>query len=507
MKNKLIIYLMGIGTLLSLSSCDDWLNLYPEDAQTSDQYWETKEDVEAVIGAGYVRLRDCVEYMYVWGEARGNGVSVYNISKDETKAFSKLQQLDILTDNMYAKWEKFYKVINIANSVLRYAPTVLENDPSFTTGEMNSFFSEAYFQRALAYFYLVRTFRDVPLILEPYVKDEGNYEGPKSSEREVLSQIVADLNKALPAAKEVFTEEDEDNPVRTKGRATKWSIYALLADIYLWQEEYDKCIDACDAVINSRRVGLIANWFANYYPGNSNESIFEIQYDYYKDQRNSFTTWFGTNPYYRTSVFSQFLFQSTKTAGDTRGDGSSYIASSAIAPIWKYQGVQVDLTGAAVRTSSQNDQNYIIYRLAEIYLMKAEALIMKGGNDNLHEASQLIFDVRKRGGIVSDGFDRETVLYANSEIDMLLFLLYEKGREFLSEGKSWFDILRIGRKDDYAYKELMIQMVLQSASAGSAAIVRSKLTDVDSHYLPIHQDEINSNKLLEQNPYYRTLGN
>ncbi len=66
------------------------------------------------------------------------------------------------------------------------------------------------------------------------------------------------------------------------GRANKYSITALLADVYLWQEQYQKCIDACDYIINSGlyRLEPTETWFNVYYPGNSvTESIIEIQYD------------------------------------------------------------------------------------------------------------------------------------------------------------------------------------------------------------------------------------
>ncbi|MBN1925645.1 MAG: RagB/SusD family nutrient uptake outer membrane protein [Prolixibacteraceae bacterium] len=499
-RNKIRYIIIALLVVLTTSSCEDWLNLYPENAQTTDQYWQTKEDVLAVVSAGYVKLQKSVDKLFVWGEIRGNGISIYNSSVDDNiKAADDLREMDILPTNLYAKWGQMYEIINIANSVIKYAPDVVGRDESFSEAQMNSYLSEAYFLRSLAYFYLVRTFRDVPLILDPYVNDEQEYEIPQSTADVVLDKITDDLNHALIAAKEFFPEVDYDNPVYTKGRATKWAIHSLLADIYLWRGEYDKCIASCDKVINSGRVGLISKdlWFTNFFPGNTNESIFEIQFDYNQDQTNDFIKWFSTDRKYRFSVNTYELFYMTSELGDIRGDGASISLKDY--SVWKYLGIYVDETATAERsTSTDNDQNYIIYRLADIYLMKAEALTMLG---NYNEATAQVARVRQRAGI------EEVLTVPSTEIEMLVMILNERGRELFAEGKCWFDLLRVAQRDNYKYIDYFISEVLKVIPVNKIAIVSSKLIDPDSHYLPVHQDELNVNTKLVQNPYYSSLGN
>lgn len=497
--NKIKILSISLGLLLVCFSCNKWLDLYPENSQTSDQYWQTKEDVESVVAAGYVKLQKSIDYLFVWGEIRGNGIDIKSSTVDDNiKAAKKLREMDILPTNLYTKWDKMYQIINMANSVIKYAPYVLERDPSFTQAEMNSFLSEAYFQRSLAYFYLVRTFRDVPLILFPYVNDDQQYEIAKSTEAEILDRIVSDLETALPSAKLYFPETDYTNPVKTKGRATKWAVYSLLADIELWRENYDKCIEYCDEVLNSGRIGLIRSdfWFTNFYPGNSNESIFEIQYDYDLSQTNDMTKWFNTDNKYMISDNAFTLFILSEPLGDVRGNGSSYLYPSG--KIWKHVGIQVDKAGGYTRSSTENDNHFIIYRLADIYLMKAEALTMKG---EYAKSAELIADVRSRAGIV-ETFQAET-----TELGMLELILHERTREFVAEGKNWFDLLRIGKRNNYAYKDFMIRQVVLAVASNKISIVSSKLADVNSHYLPISQSEMDANPLLVQNPYYASLGN
>jgi starch-binding outer membrane protein, SusD/RagB family len=490
-------YMVLLGCICLLASCTSWMTINPENAQTSDEYWQSKEEVAAVLMSGYSYLRSSVEYMYLWGESRGNGIEFNNITTSTTTAAAyKLRTMDILPSNAMAKWACMYKIINMANSVIKYAPDVQSRDASFTSGILNSYLSEAYFLRSLSYYYLVRTFRDVPFVTVPYVTDDASYDIAQTAGSDILKQLVTDLTNSLDAAKKYFPGSDGNySAAYTKGRATKWAIEALLADIYLWQGNYADCITACDAVINSGYCGLISgdNWFTNFYPGNSNESIFEIQYDNSLSQTNDFITWFYTDKRYLTSTFEYSLFETADLRGiGTNSTGASFTSGLLI---WKYIGT--DITGNQRSTSTQNDQNFIIYRIADIYLMKAEAQIMQG---NMTDAAANINKIRERAGL-SD------ITAVADESTMLDMLLAEREREFFSEGKNWFDILRVAQRDDCKYKQKLIDQVLEAQSARNQAIVSSKLYDTNSWYMPIASSELKVNSLLIQNSYYANLGN
>lgn len=492
-KNKFIILILFAA--MAITSCNDYLTVLPENNQSSYEYWKTKEEVEAVLGAGYVMLRSTQESLFLWGEARGNGIFFNGNGTTGQLAAQKLRNMDILPTNALAKWDELYAVINMANSVIKFGPNVVAHDESFNENVMKSFLSEAYFQRALSYFYLVRVWKEVPFVKEPYVNDEASYTIPKSNGDAILTACLQDLNVALENAKDAFPESSIDNPMNTKGRATKWAIYTLIADINLWLGNYDATIAACEQVVNSNRVGLIGGtlWFTNFYPGNSNESIFEIQYKQTMSQTNSFITWFDTNSYYLISPYALSLFSTGET--DLRGLNASYDATTG--KIWKYIGINA----TTKRSSSlQNDQNWIIYRMADVYLMEAEALIMKGSEADNTAALALINRIRNRAGLSSatGGSDR---------ISMLKLLVEERQREFFAEGKNWFDILRVGRREGAEYKQFFIEQVLQVASASNQSMMKAKLGDSNSWYLPIHADELTANRELVQNPYYTNLGN
>lgn len=492
---KISYYILLLLTTLSQISCEDYLTVLPENNQSSFEYWETKEEVEAVLASGYINLRSSVETFLLWGEGRGNGLSFWSTSgSDLQKAAVKLRAFDILPINGLADWSKPYAAIAMANAVIKYAPDVVDKDPSFDMNMCRSFMAEAFFQRTLAYFYIVRTFKDAPFVTEPYVDDSAPYIMPKEDGVTILKSCMADLEEYLPNAKEFFPEVDNDNPINTKGRATRWGIHALLADMYLWLGDYGNSIKHCNSVINSGRVGLIGNGFLNYYPGNSNEGIFEIQYSNPKSQTNSFLTWFkaGTDGYYKVSDYMTNLFEQNEN--ESRGLNYSYNEAGYI---WKYLGVD----NATARVASENDQNYLVYRLADVYLMKAEALIMQ---DNYEVAGELIDKTRQRAGL-------EKMTLSEDRLTMLEYLLVERQKEFFAEGKNWFDMLRIGLRSqqlsDVRYKNLFIEQALKAVAATSQSLGRATLSNEGSWYMPFSESELQKNPLLVQSEYYESISN
>ena len=78
----------------------------------------------------------------------------------------------------------------------------------------------------------------------------------------------------------------------------------------------------------------------------------------------------------------------------------------------------------------------------------------------------------------------------------------ERAKEFCGEGKRWFDLVRLGRRNNLERKERFIEILADNKSYEEAEVIRSKYSNPDSWYLPIHQDEIDQNNRLVQNPYY-----
>ena len=138
---KILICLFAFGSLLC-GSCSDWLEVYPKNEQITANYWKAKEDVEAVLASGYSSLRACTRTLVDWGELRGASIYAYSDTKKQ-----KLQNFQITASDALCSWASIYKILNMANSVIKYAPEVQAKDKTYMEVTMNSHLSEAYFLR------------------------------------------------------------------------------------------------------------------------------------------------------------------------------------------------------------------------------------------------------------------------------------------------------------------------------------------------------------------------
>ena len=476
-----------------------------------------------MIASGYYYMRNAVPQMLLWGELRG-GTLFNNSTTDEA---GKIQDFDAVEGNSQVKYATFYQIINMANSVLMYAPTVQEKDNTYYTSVLNSHLCEAYFQRAFAYSILVKNFKEVPLILEAYVNDDAEFNLPKASETQIIEQIKSDCLAALAtgAAKSNYESEWE-----TKGRATKWALFA----------------------------------YSIFNPGNSNESILELNWNYATEgSNNNFNSRFAWGNLISSSsgaynisptaiekmrqeaidalanhpelTFNDHVGRSifcTWVPG-TSTDAPSRYTSSQNFFVWKYRGQEL-ANIESIRLSTGNDANFILYRMADVYLMKAEALIMKG-QSSWRAAIELINKVRQRAGL-TDYLDLSSST-ADNEIDALdeLTLLNEvidqREMEFVGEAKRWYDLLRMARYDSefaptqtvednegiaygsyktvsgqsvFGYKQRVISTICEYNTQISSMQLQSVLQNSWAWYLPLPIGDIETNDNLKQNPYYAT---
>ena len=511
MKTNYIKIITLAITVITLAACSNYLEVKPQGQVVLGDYWKSESDVDAVIATCYRELLSSgnIAKFIVWGEVRSdNMTNSFNISEEQRKVLDG----NILPTNSYTSWSSLYTLINYCNTVLYYAPMVI--DPNFTVAELNAKQAEVLTLRALAYFYLVRVYKDVPLVLEPSLSDQQDYNIPQSSEKAVLDQLEADLLKAEGWAMSSYGRKEYN-----KGRVTKAVVRALLADIYLWRNNYEQCITYCDKIIQDPVLELIKaddQPFSKIFGlKNSTESIFELQYTLSSNTFNyTIFSFYGSdnNPRgnFTVPLFianDNTVFVNTPEITDVRR--KDYIKAkdaSGFYPIFKYTGKSrfensIGNSEYYYRSSQTDSPNWIFYRLTDIMLMKAEALVQlsRTNTDDQKKALDIVNTVYLRSNPTI--IDSLSISNYQTKKELEELVLVERQRELMFEGKRWFDLMRMARRDGKT--DRLIKLVIRKSEENSS-VLSSKLKDMNALYWPISESELKANPRLKQNPFYET---
>ena len=196
MKRNYNIIICAISVMIGFSSCADFLEIKDKREIILEDFWSEKADVDNIVAGCYSAFQtdDVRKRMMIWGEFRSDNImSGENINSD-ANLFNILKE-NITAKNDYTTWDGFYNVINRCNTVLKYAPDVAAKDPAFTEGDLRATIAEVTALRSLAYFYLIRTFRDVPFSREAFTDDDQKMDLPATPFKEVLNNLIVDLEE------------------------------------------------------------------------------------------------------------------------------------------------------------------------------------------------------------------------------------------------------------------------------------------------------------------------
>lgn len=560
---------------LGTTSCDDFLTIYPSNEITEEQFWEDRTDLESGIRGCWKQFisQDIMERMVVWGECRSDNFDLMTESWDDMK---DLMNANLLETNSLFNWSAFYKTINFCNKVLQYGPLVVERDKSFTSEDWKPVEAEMKALRALNYFYLVRTFREIPFEFNPIGSehDVKEHSGRQFMAEVVLDSIINDVEAVKDNGMRQYTNELDN-----KGRFTRESIYTLLADMYLWraaknaspdsvakygsksQDDYQKVIEYCDAVLdmymerydrdnpmgggtsseNNENPYHLIRMNANggtqdvvddvydeiFVQKNSSESILELQFDGSTNSNTCLYNYRDNNGLYRHRDNNTGLLQASAPCQTvTRNiDNTSGLFSQSDIRRWQslvyteagqrvysigkytYQSITHDnlednsegTENAFIPTGSFSS-NWIIYRLSDVLLMKAEAITRLDAptTEQLQDAFNCVTMILYRSN-PSVTTDRDKLSFTDYQEPSQLFdlVMRERRREFFGEGKRWFDLVRMAEHDGTTTN--MLTLLLTKYATNTNA-VRAKLASMNSLYSPVYENELKVNPNLHQNP-------
>lgn len=255
----------------------------------------------------------------------------------------------------------------------------------------------------------------------------------------------------------------------------------------------------------------------NYIDNQSQENKYVS--DYYG---NSSTTigQFSATPflYENAATGANTLFKRTdcRYLGFMTASGTLYGISKYAASMVQFNTPTATGTTAPTVSSSRRSQifaNWIVYRLSDIVLMKAEALVQQAGTNAADSTFDATSHMQTALRLVSATYNRANNLGKNSAdtlkysehaatiATMESLVLAERQRELMFEGKRWFDLLRMARRQ--GNNQELINHVIKKQKSNTNAI-RIRLTSIDGLYFPYSEKELKLNPELKQNPAYKT---
>jgi len=473
-------------------SCNKFTDLAPISEATNENAYTTLKEAEAALTGAYDALQQ--EY-YVWDNVIFSDIisDNYYAGGDNPEIFA-VDKLQIVPTNgrLFTNWGQIYGGISRANTVLEKIPGI--EDPQLDeSGRRGQILGEAYFLRAFHYFNLVKLFGGVPLILVPVEASKSEeYIIPKATEEQTYAQIIADLEAALTALPDTFSDESSVN----KARATKGAANALLAKVYAQKadRDYNRVLTYCDAVINSPANYRLLDNFAELFDGahyNNAESILEVQY--VGAPEGNFGPQMLLPPSLSGDTWRKFMTPSHDlvNAFDSESDivrkNNSILFEKVdwLDEFWGNQS-QSDVPFAYKWKSASGwastNRQYLL-RLGDIVLLKAEALNELG---RTAEAREILNQIRQRAKI--------DLSQANTQATLRTAILKERRLELCQEGQRWDDLKRAG-------VAVAVMNELNEIDLRTNQQVDYNMTE-SKQLLPIPQQEIDRNSQLVQNPGY-----
>jgi hypothetical protein len=501
---KIIAALVIISTLIGIQSCKKFLNVVPIDNLSGNVFWKSKQDVESFTWGIYNRYRDATSSLIFFPATgdmrcapvtpnvggreyitllRQNNINEI-LARSETSWFSN----DFFGFKRITKWDTFFAAIQFAN-ILEDKMLNDETITFLTAEEKKAYRAEAVFMRNLCYFMLVRVFGDVPYYTAPYHSEAL----PRTNMITVLKACVDDLNAVYEDLPWTFEE-----PSIIAVRAMRGSAGILLMHMNMWiagfstedaaADYYQEVAELGDYIINNNSGAyelIPLEETKKIFKGRSKEGLFEVvqNFNYGENFPNNaaFSDYVLREPYKR-------LVPTTFLRFDRRFLEELYPSSIADRrkDFW-FDEFMFDQTGKMVYLKFINifaqegedlnpDDNQIVFRYADVYLLAAEALAELGRDEEARVRVNVIRERAQAQYITDSGDDLRDAIY------------WERCRELMGEGHYFYDLVRTKKiiDSDYAFAPIGVEAFNEGAWTW-----------------PIDESALRNNPFMDLNNYWR----
>jgi hypothetical protein len=483
---KYILLFSVAGTFL-LGACKKQLTETPYSSLSAGNYYKNAQDAQTALNGAFSALQPQAYYqrtIYIMTECSADCLQPLLTQNQERIDMYKIQY-NAANPEITNWWQNTYKLISRVNDIIAQVPAI-----PIDAATKNNILGNAYFLRGMAYFDLVRSFGDVPLLLKPITSLSDTALFPhRAPSGAIYQQAISDLQFA-----EANCLSEPNIATANKGQVASGAASAMLARLYLQRAstpyadpaDNQHALDECNKVINSKVYSLdpvygdVFNCDNKYYPKQP-EIIFAVQFG----DNSSSTTQNIICRMFSPSVLGgsgSFLcntnfFNNGYPAYDTvrrNWNVANKVGTTSVTPfIYKYRDAQW-------KAGSNNSRvNWPVLRYADVLLMQSEAMNNLNPSDAGKFAS--INAVLARAKVpVANQYSFTNVVTQSDFVDTLV---KERARELCVEGHRRWDLIRLGR-----YKQV---------EAGMGFTVQDY-----QYLLPIPQTELDANINLKQNTGY-----
>lgn len=448
---------MSLAAVVLSTSCSKELNLAPVSQISDNSFWKSESDATgAMVGMYSIMRGQAVNNFFIWGEARSEslgenaGAAVF---QNWYENLLNAENSGAIFSGEPTTWGGMYNLIHHANLILKYVPGM-----SFgSEATRNRILAHAYSMRAFAYFTLAKTWGDLPLRTQP-TADLSSVQLERSPVSDVMALVKDDINQAEQLFSGFGFADGRD----------MWSLPALLAlkaDVYLWtgktmnggDSDFTAALNALNQIDNAD-VGLLDDYASifDYTNKRNREILLAVNFNFQETPINTIYAWMSPTDVFlpqgvdaatlaKLQPFSGVPFMGPSTIARTKFESQDKRKEATMTEIYGNDGsgpvfhsaVVTKFDGTVVAGQRYFIDDYIIYRYADVLLMKAEAKNALG-----QDPSAEINAVRQRA-FGDDFTGHEFVSGSKAQNDAAI--LEERHLELMFEGKRWWDLIRFGK--------------------------------------------------------------